>query len=44
MTGLSRSSVSTILAKFADQRMIKLGWRVIELLDIDRLRAIADGD
>jgi len=44
MMNLSRSSVSTTLAKLADQRLIKLGWRVIELLDIDTLRAIADGD
>lgn len=44
MMGLSRSSISTTLAKLADRNLIQLRWRAIEILDIDALRAIADGD
>jgi CRP-like cAMP-binding protein len=44
MMNLSRSSTSTVLARLADQGLIKLGFRAIELVDIDGLRAVADGD
>lgn len=42
MTNLSRSSVSAILGKLAERKLIEIGFRTIRLLDIDTLRTIAD--
>lgn len=44
MMCLSRSSITVILTKLADQGLIKLGWRAVELVDVDALRTIANGN
>lgn len=42
MSNLSRTSVSTIVRELETGGLIRLGYRTMELLDTDRLRAIVD--
>jgi CRP/FNR family transcriptional regulator, cyclic AMP receptor protein len=42
MANLSRSRISPILAEFSKRKLIRLEYRVIWLLDVPALRAIAD--
>lgn len=42
MCNLSRVSVHGVLRQFEVQRMIELGYRVIRIIDIDRLRQFVD--
>jgi CRP-like cAMP-binding protein len=44
MTNLSRGSISLIVGDLTERGLISVGYRAIQLIDVDRLRALADGD
>jgi len=43
LLGVSRQSVNEALAELRDKEIVKTGYRMIEVIDMDRLQAVATG-